>query len=856
MRSLMHRPRKGVVDRIQSGGGRPRWRMVAVAAVLAGGLAFCTPGPLFYAAAAGGQAADGQMVGQGADGQGTAGQAAASQDPVALDASYGYDNTAKGGRYLPLEVIVHNRQDTVLSGTLQVKSRESDGTIYRYDYPVEVGALSELTEKYYIPLGTHADQLFLTLAAPDGSVILNKRLRLNISLDVPELFIGILSDQPGSLRYLNGAGINYSALRTRTFALPEGDFPEEEIGLNLLDVIIVNSFRLRSLSEKQTAAIMDWVYNGGVLILGTGERVDDTLGRFAPELLDDSYGSAELRTVNMAEGWTIDNPQDAVLQLPCVDIPLHGGNVIFSSGGSALLTAAAKGNGLIAVASFDFADIAGFCGNQPAYVDRLFTTLLGEERVKALVQTAYNGDTGKFLSVQSLINTGNVDKLPNLPLYTGIIVVYLGLLGPGLYLYFKNRDLQIFYRRGVIILSLCFAVVIYLVGGKTRFKSTFYTYAAIQDVTADYVTDTTYVNVRNPYNRPYTVELAPDYSVLPITRTSSSGRVAGEFTGEEDYLIAISRQDDRTTIKGQNVVAFAPRYFRLERKMDNTSRIGISGEVDYFEGKLSGSITNQFPFPLENTCLLLYGNMVMLDRLEPGETRPLDELELLRFPLNNFYAVAEYITGNGETLTTNIDDTAYLLAMERSNMLTFYLRSYMSGYSADARVIAFSTQKEESQFLKTPSQETYGLTMLTSSIAVNASRDRSLYRSVLMKTPKVITGEYQADTNSMTGSDPVTLEYFLGNDIDVESLTFEPVSGKFTGDSGSYNAVFEGSIYFYNYRTGNYDLMELDGKTLDMDGLLPYLSEDNAMTVRYVYSRAGGYNDIQLPMPMVAGRER
>lgn len=836
MRSWIHRPHKGKVDRIHKEGVRPWWKMIAIAVIFAGGLAFCTPAPVFYAAAEVEQTA--------------------SLDSVSLDAVYGYEDTAKGGRHLPLDITIHNRQEKILEGTLRIKSRESDGTIYRYDYPVEVGALAKQETTYYIPLGMYADQLFLTLADPDGGVILTKRLRLNISQDVPELFVGVLSDQPENLAYMDGVGINYSALRTRTFALSEAEFPEEEIGLDMLDVIIVNGFRLRSLSEKQTAAIMDWVRNGGVLLLGTGERVDDTLGRFAPELLDDSYGSADLRGVNMAEGWTIDDPQNAIIELPYVDIPLHGGNVIFSSDGFALLTAAAKGNGMIAVASFDFADIAEFCNRQPAYVDRMFSMLLGEERIKQLVQTAYNGDTSKFLSVQSLINTGNVDKLPNLPLYTGIVVVYLGLLGPGLYLYFKNRELQIFYRRGVLILSLCFAAVIYLVGGRTRFKSTFYTYATIQDVTDDYVTDTTYVNIRNPYNSPYAVELAPDYSVLPITRAYSSGRASQEFTGEEDYRIAIVKEEDKTIIRGQNIVAFAPRYFRLERKTDNTAKIGITGEVDYFEGKLSGRITNQFPFPLENTCLLLYGNMVMLDRLESGETKELDEFELLRFPLNNFYAVAEYITGNGEALTTDIDDTAYLLAMERSNMLTFYLRSYMAGYNADARVIAFSTEKEESQFLKIPSQETYGLTMLTASIAVNASRDRSLYRSVLMKTPKVITGEYEAETNSMTGSDPVTLEYYLGNDIDVESLTFEPVSMEFVGNGSNYSEVFEGSIYFYNYRTGNYDLMELNGKTLDMGELFAYLSADNAMTVRYVYNKTSSYQDIQLPMPMVAGRER
>lgn len=278
MSSLMHRPHNGGMEPIRPGRVRPRWKMIAMAVIFACGLAFCTPGPVCYASAAEGQ------------------EGGAAQDPVSLDVTYGYDNTAKGGRYLPLHITLHNRQNLALKGTLQFKAKESDGNIYRYDYPVQVEAGSELDAQYYIPLGTHADQLFITLAAEDGTTVLSKRLRLNISLDVPELFIGILSDNPERLQYLNGAGINYSALRTRTFALPEEDFPEEEIGLNLLDVIIVNGFRLRKLSEKQTAAIMDWVRGGGVLILGTGERVDDTLGRFAPELLDDSYESAELRT--------------------------------------------------------------------------------------------------------------------------------------------------------------------------------------------------------------------------------------------------------------------------------------------------------------------------------------------------------------------------------------------------------------------------------------------------------------------------------------------------------------------------------------------------------------------------------
>lgn len=782
---------------------------------------------------------------------------AAPPEPVTMDVSYGYDNSAKGGRYLPLDVTVGNNQEQPLFANLQIMSMESDGTLYRYSYVVEAEPFSDHPERYYIPLGTNANQLFLTLADRDGNTILNKRVKLNVSRDVPEMFIGTLTDEAWALQYLDGVGIHYSTLRSRVFNLDEETFPEEEIGLSLLDVLVVNNYKLRNLSEKQTAAIMDWVNSGGVLILGTGERVDDTLGRFAPELLDDSYGTPSLRHINLGESFALDDSSKGMLSISCVDIPLHGGNVILSSGGFPLLTAAVRGQGMIAVAAFDMGNISEFCREQPAYVDHMLTSLLGETRINRLAKVVYSGNSGKFWSVQTLINTGDVDKLPNLPLYVGIVAVYLLLLGPGLYLFLRNRELQIYYRRGVAVLSLVFAGVIYLMGITTRFKSTFYTYATIQDVTDDFVTETTYLNIRNPYNRPYTVELAPEYSVLPITESDLYDTVEKDFSEEAPWRITIASKLDQTTIHGQNITAFAPRYFQLERKLDNTDQVGITGEVDYFEGEIRGSLTNQFPFPLESTTLILYGNMVQLGRMEPGETKNLEDYMLLRFPLGNSYVVAEHASGENAFHRTDINDRDYLLAMERSNMFKFYMDNYMSGYTADARVIAFSTDKEDSQFLKTPSEETYGLTMLTAFMPVNASRDRSLYRSVLMKTPKVVSGTYDETTNSMGSSEPLTLEYQLGGDIEVESLTFEGVSEEFLEDvSSSFTEAFTGSIYFYNYGSGNFDLVQLENRTMNLVQLRSYLSPDNTLTVRYVYDGVGGYNSIQLPMPMVAGRER
>ena len=324
---------------------------------------------------------------------------------------------------------------------------------------------------------------------------------------------------------------------------------------------------------------------------------------------------------------------------------------------------------------------------------------------------------------------------------------------------------------------------------------------------------------------------------------------------DEPYQIAIRTGEDTLMVKGQNISAFTPRYFRLERRTENTDRVGITGEVDYFEGQIQGTLTNQFPYPIENATLVLYGNMVQIGRMEPGETKNLADYELLRYPLGDSYLAAEHISGEDAYASADIRDKNYMLALERSNLTRFYLDNYLNAYTADARVIAFSTQKEESRFLKNPSEETYGITMLTQTVPVNASKDSSIYRSVLMKTPKVLGGSYDAETNSMSGAEPLTLEYQFGTDIDVESLTFENVSEEFAGTGSSLSHIFTGSIYFYNYATGNFDKMDLDGTTLDVEQLKAYLSPGNTLTVRYAYN-GGGFDAIQLPMPMVAGRER
>ena len=71
-------------------------------------------------------------------GQETTGESGLEGGRILLDAVYGYQNMAKSGRFLPIKVNLENREEGSFSGTLCVLTMESDYTIYRYEYPVEL----------------------------------------------------------------------------------------------------------------------------------------------------------------------------------------------------------------------------------------------------------------------------------------------------------------------------------------------------------------------------------------------------------------------------------------------------------------------------------------------------------------------------------------------------------------------------------------------------------------------------------------------------------------------------------------------------------------------------------------------
>lgn len=781
-----------------------------------------------------------------------------------MEVSSVYGDVGRLGSHIPLNVKIYNQSDGPLNGfvcitTLESK-RERESEVYEYEYPVEVSPGETKTVRLNVPLGQRSSEIYVTLRDGDGNQLQQDKMEFDVSKETGSLLIGVLDDNIDEIRYLDGVSLDYGMVRSKLLELDTSSFPSDATGLELLDILIINDFKTDRLSDKQQDAVWQWVQEGGILLFGTGMRVSDTLGPFTKDLVEVPYDPPVMETVSMGVEYAEQTPGDMMVELVCANLSVPGGDELIASDELPLLTMVARGSGRVGIFSFDMGDLNGFVTENPSYSVNVLTSILGEDRINNLYFYSVYGHEQEYWNARSLVDTGSAERLPNVKLYGIVILFYVVIAGPGLYLILKKKDQRRYYGFVLTLFALVSSAVVYLIGVRTRFQTEFFTYASVRDVSENRIEETVFLNIRTPDSRPYSVVVAPGYQVSPITKNSSYNDVPMEtLEANENGNLTVRAAENGTSISAKKSLAFDPRFFKLTKKSENASMQGISAELKFFEGEIYGTITNHYSFALEKTALILYGHAVPIGRLEPGETRTVDSSDLLIYPAEMTYILANRLSGGEAYKEADISDQEYLRTVEQTNLYSYYINLYYGQYTSEARVIAFGLESSAEEIFAEPAQSLDGLTLYTSVVDIDMEQDGKIYRSGLMRRPKMSTGSgtFYSGYTTIYGTDPIMLEYYLGSDIQVEKLWFLPVSDEFMEDPQYYYLQnFKGAVYFYNYNTKAYDQVDIGKQEFSGEELSEYLSPSNSLTVKYVSAESGAGNSSSLPLLMVTGRER
>lgn len=773
---------------------------------------------------------------------------AAAKDgpPVMMEVSAIYGDIGKLGVHVPISVKLYGQSSGTFEGTLEIQTLESaaeeGNEVYEYQYPVTIGTAETKNMELYVPLGQKSSVIHVRLLDESGDEIIAKNMTFDISRDMGRLLIGALTNREEDIAYLNGVSLNYGMVQSQMVYLDAKQFPNDVRGLEVLDMLVINRFDTGKLSDKQKDALTAWVKNGGTLLVGTGAMAYRTLDGLPEELVDVSVLNMSYENINLGAEYAENAPGDSDVKMMCAELAVTGGSVEVESDGIPLLTLARCGDGTVGVYSYDLGAIASFVEKNPNYANKVLIDALEEDEISNFYYYSSYGSDTDYWNAYSLVNTGSTERLPNLGMYTIVIGMYVILVGPGLYLFLKKKDMSRLYSVCVVGLSIGVSAVIYLMGVGTRFTSQFFTVASVLEQDGSTVKEQSYMNVRTPDNRPFSITIPADYSLIPLTRTNRyENQPTYDFERKYYTAVDVKFGENETLLSARQSKAFEPRFFKVSKEERVDRADGIGGTLQWYDGKITGSVENHLPVTLKDAALVFYGQIYLLGDLEVGAVRTFDEEPLLAWPVNMSYMVAGELT-------------------EHEEIVSYYIGDRFSKASADGYLIGIAP---EGGITATESFETQlvdELVLYSAKLNVTSGEDGQIYRSALTNQPEINAGNgaIYSDGLTMYGSEPMLVEYVLGTDMDVEKLSFVSVSDCFVKDPDYYYLKrFDGTVSFYNYTTKSYDLMSLAQEEYDAEELGPYLSSDGHLIVKYATndSDSMGISSL-LPHLMVTGRKR
>ena len=255
--------------------------------------------------------------------------------------------------------------------------------------------------------------------------------------------------------------------------------------------------------------------------------------------------------------------------------------------------------------------------------------------------------------------------------------------------------------------------------------------------------------------------------------------------------------------------------------------------------------------------MILYGQMYLIGDMEAGAVLEFHEEPLLVWPVSMSYMAASQITGSEKDEKESGSEV--LQSAERNGLISYYIGQQFSKSSTDGYLIGIGADGGVITSENLKDQVSDGLVLYSSKLSVSAGEEDLIYRSGLTNRPEINSGNgaIYSDGLTMYGTEPLAVEYVLGEDIQIEKLSFLPVADVFLDDPSYYYLKrFDGAAFFYNYTTKSFDRVNLAQVDFTAEELRPYLSQTGNIIVKYTVHEgdSAGVSNL-LPHLMVTGRE-
>lgn len=450
-----------------------------------------------------------------------------------------------------------------------------------------------------------------------GSVVAEKNFKRLLLDGADALSLGILSDSYRSLTYfdLGGETIYYGGIEY-PIRLMQLD-PDNLAGsLDFLTYIVIDDYNTSILTDEVLENILQWVNDGGMLIVGTGERAKDVLGGL-------DFLEIECSRVYEPGKGLYGGAGEGLGQLALAELEDTTGR--YHTEQESMIMASLWGDGAVELVPYALSDLGKtdpVVENWESYVWELLQN--ANNYVSTLYDYKYGTSYNTDYIIRGIFRSFGNGSL-NFSVLKWLVVLYAVFVGPVLYLILRAAKKRDWYWGAVPVTVLVGILLVYFLGRGAEVVNTRVYSVTVEKLSGQGTGNSsgdacvTYLHCYDAGYEEWGLQLADRYDY--------AGPVFGSYYYDNTsggYHYRVCREGDRILLGMNPGRGFEDGYFQAgtSQKMETGS---ISGDLVTSAWGITGTVTNETGRDFKYFAVINDNVLYIYDDLPAGETRALEE---------------------------------------------------------------------------------------------------------------------------------------------------------------------------------------------------------------------------------------
>ncbi len=748
---------------------------------------------------------------------------------IIMKVEYGIENKYKYGYSTPIKVEINNKTNDDINGQIEIRFQVNGRNIYDA-FTSSINVKSKDSSQVIIPITVDEGNMRITaVLTENGKEIKKQNVYLtNGRINDLSAFKGFLTDDSNSesLKEIDFyTVINGELNNAKNFNvdLHKDILNNGSENIAALDVIVINNYNISQLSDEQYNSIINWVSDGGILIIGTGENSSKTVQ-------NQRFNLSCEGTKNVVNGYTL------------ADLRLKDYKLELGNSEEPLIYKTNYYKGYIYAATFDLNSSIIADSEQVRNFWQVNISKNISQKLSNVQDRDYNNyQMGNIL--KSIPLNSNLSTKPVIAFF----VIYCAFVGIIIYFVMKKfKKLEMLWFV-IPVSAIAASLILFVMGSNTRMKDiTLNQFNIIINDGKEESIVKGYAGIVMKQKGKLKIE-QPENTIMNYMEEKLYYGYS-ENTKEELKKLRMKKffGKDNIYYEFQEVSPLEVKIFTIDGYKQIVPL--IENNLKYDSGNIIGNIKNTQNYDIEKLVVVSSNYIWDLGVLKSGETKDINSKNIS----NN--TLIDYV----EKLSADYYDN-YCNSKDKKNKEKYKnVERYMDIF----RILSNNNYEEESSYLiavtKMPvnygfsfeekNTSTYNTSVILQNVNIDyTDKDGYLKYPLGYFKPIIIeqseNGFIDTEYNEINGEGRFLVQYNVESLSQIEELCIGNLNSNYES-----NGISE--IYIYNYNTNEYDNIIIKSANVKLSNPQDYV-KDNIISIKVELKEEG---NTQVPQISVKGR--